>query len=528
MFWGDKIAQKIQEVYNNKIASATALIIRDEKTASGRVHVGSLRGVAIHGVISEILSEKKIKNKFFFEINDYDPMDGLPVYLDQEKFKPFMGKPLCNVPSPDGKAKNYAEYFAEEFIGVIEYLDFKPEYYRSSDLYKQGKFNEAIRKSLERANIIRKIYKEVSGADKKDAWLALGVICEKCGNVGSTKATDFDGETVAYTCGDYVTWAKGCGHAGRISPFDGRAKLPWKVEWPAKFMIMNVDIEGGGKDHSTRGGSREIADRIAREVFEIEPPLNIPYEFFQVGGKKMSSSKGAGTSSREIADLLPEHILRLLLIQKEYGRVIEFEPAGDTIPVLFDTYDKLAVAYFSGIKDDTTRIFELIHNPEERKHLKLRIFPRFSLVAYLSQMPHVDAQAEIEKMEGKKMSKDDIDELNLRLKYAKIWLDTYAPPDFKFEIQKELPVITKDLNSNQKLALKTILAYFESKTILDGQELHTRLHDIRKELNIEPKDFFSAVYLSILGKESGPKAGWFLSVLDKKFIENRFKDVLNS
>jgi len=216
------------------------------------------------------------------------------------------------------------------------------------------------------------------------------------------------------------------------------------------------------------------------------------------------------------------------LIQKEYGRVIEFEPAGDTIPVLFDTYDKLAVAYFSGIKDDTTRIFELIHNPEERKHLKLRIFPRFSLVAYLSQMPHVDAQAEIEKMEGKKMSKDDIDELNLRLKYAKIWLDTYAPPDFKFEIQKELPVITKDLNSNQKLALKTILAYFESKTILDGQELHTRLHDIRKELNIEPKDFFSAVYLSILGKESGPKAGWFLSVLDKKFIENRFKDVLNS
>jgi lysyl-tRNA synthetase class I len=38
-------------------------------------------------------------------------MDGLPVYLDQEKFKPFMGKPLCNVPSPDGVAKNYAEYF---------------------------------------------------------------------------------------------------------------------------------------------------------------------------------------------------------------------------------------------------------------------------------------------------------------------------------------------------------------------------------------------------------------------------------
>src|SRR3989344_4182562 len=102
MFWADNLIEEIKSEFKDKIKAGEPLIIRDEKTASGRVHVGSLRGVTIHGVISEILSEEGITNKFIYEINDFDPMDGLPVYLDEVKYKPYMGKPLCNIPSPDG------------------------------------------------------------------------------------------------------------------------------------------------------------------------------------------------------------------------------------------------------------------------------------------------------------------------------------------------------------------------------------------------------------------------------------------
>jgi lysyl-tRNA synthetase class 1 len=42
---------------------------------------------------------------------------------------------------------------------------------------------------------------------------------------------------------------------------------------------------------------------------------------------------------------------------------------------------------------------------------------------------------------------------------------------------------------------------------------------------VEPKQLFSAIYFSILGKESGPKAGWFLSVLPKDFLIKRLKEV---
>ena len=287
MFWADRLGNEIEQKFKEKIASGKPLIIRDEKTASGRVHVGSLRGVALHGLISEILSERNINNTYLFEINDNDPMDDIPATLDRKIYEPYLGKPLNTVPSPDGKAANFAEYYAKEFIGVIRELGFSPEFYRVSDVYCEGKFNEVIRLALEHAGEIRKIYKEISGSERAEGWLPVNVICEKCGKVSTTVATSYDGEQVEYVCRD-VTFTNGCGYQGKISPFNGRAKLPWKVEWAAKFKVIGIDIEGAGKDHSTRGGARQVAEAISRQVFHHEPPFNIPYEFFNIAGKKMS------------------------------------------------------------------------------------------------------------------------------------------------------------------------------------------------------------------------------------------------
>lgn len=527
MFWGDRIAQEIKEKYAEKIASGKPLIIRDEKTASGRVHVGSLRGVAIHGVVSEILTEQGIANKYLYEINDFDPMDGLPVYLDQEKYLPHMGKPLCDVPSPDGKAKNYAEYFAEEFIDVIEKTGFHPEYYRSSEMYRSGKYNEAIKLSLENADKIRRIYKEVSGSEKSDDWFPLQVVCEKCGKVGTTKVIGFDGEKVEYRCEEsMVKWAKGCGHQGKVSPYDGRAKLPWKVEWAAKFLILDVDVEGAGKDHSTRGGSREISETICHEVFKHDPPFNIPYEFFQVGGKKMSSSKGAGSSAKEISDLLPPELLRLLLIWKDPKRVIDFIPDGDTIPILYDQYDKMAEEYFADKDGDYKRIYSLLYDPDFRMKIVKRFLPRFSQIAFLVQMPHMDNLEAVAKMKEGELTNEDREEVEYRAKYAKGWLDKYAPEDFRYELQKEVPEAAKNFSQGQKQALQAVLDYVRSQEAVDGQALHTKFHDIKNELGIDPRELFSALYLSFLGKQSGPKAGWFLSVLDKNFLEKRLEEVI--
>jgi len=358
--------------------------------------------------------------------------------------------------------------------------------------------------------------------------MPLQVICENCGKMGTTKVVAFDGKEVEYECQEtLVVWAKGCGFKGKVSPFDGRAKLPWKVEWAAKFKVIGVDIEGCGKDHSTRGGSREIANTISREVFGYEPPLDIPYEFFLVGGKKMSSSKGAGSSSREVMSMLPARLFRFLLISKDPKRVIDFVPDGDTLPLLYDLYDNFAENYFKKVKDDHSRIFELSYPEEERENIPLRFMPRFSLVSFLVQMPHLNFLKEVEVLKGSPLTKEDEAEANERAHYAKSWLEQYAPESYRFVLQKTiLPFEATQFSPEQKKALSMLLEYVEKEELLDGQKLHTELHAIKENIGISPKEFFGALYVSFLGKESGPKAGWFLSVLPKDFLEERLRTVI--
>ena len=439
MFWLDRIFGQIQEQLKDKIAAKKTLVIRDEKTASGRVHVGSMRALTLHAAIAERLNEAGIPNTFKYEINDMDAMDGLPVYLDASVYKKEMGKPLFAIPSPDGKAKNFAEYYGNEFKEAIVAAGFTPEFYRASELYFGGQMNEPIRMALDNAKEVRKIYEEIYGNPKADDWFPLLVICENCGKLGTTKVTAWDGKEVTYTCyPTAVEWAVGCGHTGKISPFDGRAKFPWKLDWAAKWKVIGVYIEGAGKDHYSKGGAREVAREISERVFQYPEPFGVPNEFFLIGGKKMSSSKGSGVAAKEIVDLVPKKIFRLALLGKDINQQINFDPEGDTIPVLFDQYDKLAEGYAANKEDDYARLFEYIH-PNRQVPPPDVFYPRFSQVAFMVQMPHLNMEEEFAKVKGSALTEIDKKELEERALYAKRWLEAYAPEKFVFKIQETLP-----------------------------------------------------------------------------------------
>lgn len=523
MFWLDRIYGQIESELKERIGAGKTLLIRDEKTASGRVHVGSMRALALHAAIAERLQEANVPHTFKYEINDFDPMDGLPVYLDEATYKEHMGKPLYTIPSPDGTAKNFAEYFAQEYVEAIQLAGFTPEYYRGSELYLGGKMNDCIRDALEKMGEVRAIYEEVYG-NKRDTWFPLSVICEKCGKVGTTKVTAWDGEKVTYSCHPKaVEWAEGCGHEGVVSPFDGRAKLPWKVEWAAKWKVVGVDIEGGGKDHYSKGGARDIARRISERVFNYKEPFGVPNEFFLVGGKKMSSSKGAGASAKDIVELVPPHIFKLALYGKDINQQINFDPEGDTIPVLFDQYDKLAESYWAGTEDDYARLFVYIH--PHRTPPAQRFLPRFSQIAFLVQMPHLNLEKEVEALKGSPLTPEDVAELTERANYARAWLKGYAPEKFVFEIQQTLPEVAKTLSAVQKRALQLLHTYIAEGGDTSGEALHHKLHTLKEEAAIAPAELFQALYLALLGKTYGPKAGWFLSVLEKEFVLQRLKEV---
>ncbi|MDO8624019.1 MAG: lysine--tRNA ligase [bacterium] len=524
MFWADRIADQIRDTRKPK--DGARFVIRDEKTLSGRVHIGSMRGVAIHGLIGEVLSEYGVSNVYKYELNDLDPFDTAPAYLDQAKFKEHLGKPLYIVPSPEPDFANYAEYFGADFMSVHKKAGFTPEYYRTTVLYQSGKMDLFIKLALERATDIRRILKDVSGSEKDAAWLPVSVVCEKCGKIMTTRAFGWDGETVEYACDRSPDECVPCGHTGRINPFKGGSKLFWKVDWAAKWAAVGVDIEGGGKDHSTKGGARDVANHIAKEIFDIEPPFDIPYEFFLVGGAKMSSSKGRGSSAKEMSELFTPQVLRLVLIGKDIKEQINVDPSGDSIPRTYDWYDDLAEGVREGKSDDYARLYALCQLPEDRAELGVPWQMRFRDVAFIIQMPHLSLKDEAQKAKGVDLTDDESRALSERAQYAKFWLATYAPAEFRYELQQTIPTV--DLSDVQKKALAALADFIEEGLPGQGnptaEEIHARLHELKSEIPIEPKELFTAIYGIFLNRTSGPKAGWFLSVLPRDFLLSRLRE----
>lgn len=520
MLWADRIASEIRNTRTPK--DGKTFLIRDEKTLSGRVHVGSMRGVAVHGLIAEILAEYGVANEYRYELNDFDPFDSIPGYLDAEKFQEYIGMPLYAVPSPVLGFKNYAEYFGEEFVAVHKKAGFTPNYYRATELYQSGKMDPFIKTALERASDVRRILKEVSGSVKDESWLPISVVCEGCGKIMTTRAYDYDGETIGYACDKNPDETKSCGHSGRVAPWKGAAKLFWKVEWAAKWVAQGVDIEGGGKDHSTKGGSRDVANAICREVFESEPPYDIPYEFFLVGGKKMSSSKGRGSSAKDMSDLFPAELFRLVLIGKDIREQIDIDPSGESVPRLYDWYDELAESVRSGEADDYSRLYALAELPQNRAALTAPWQMRFREVAFIVQMAHLSLKKEVEQVKGSPLTDDEVRVLEERARYAKFWLATYAPEEFKYELQEDMPTV--ELGDAQKKALAALADFLQEEH--SGEELHARLHAMKTEIPIQPKELFQAIYRIFLNRDSGPKAGWFLAGLPRDFVVMRLKEAV--
>ena len=522
MLWADRIASDIRNTRKPK--DGKTFLIRDEKTLSGRVHVGSMRGVAVHGLISELLSEYGLANEYRYELNDFDPFDSIPGYLDVEKFREHLGKPLYAVPSPEAGFKNFAEYFGDEFVSVHKKAGFTPNYYRATEMYQAGKMDACIKTALERAGDIRRILKEVSGSEKDASWLPVSVVCENCGKIMTTRAYDYDGETIGYSCDRNPDESVSCGHSGRVAPWKGAAKLFWKAEWAAKWVVQGVDIEGGGKDHSTKGGSRDVANHICREVFETEPPYDIPYEFFLVGGKKMSSSKGRGSSAKDMGDLFPSELFRLVLIGKDIREQIDVDPSGESVPRLYDWYDELAEEVRAGAADDRTRLYALCALPSDRAALTAPWQMRFRELAFIVQMAHLSLAEEATRVKGSPLTPEEEKLLDERARYAKFWLTMYAPEEFKYELQDTLPEV--ELSDVQKNALKELADYLQEGE-RTGEELHARLHEMKTSVPIAPKELFQAIYRIFLNRDSGPKAGWFIAGLSRDFVVTRLTEALS-
>ena len=526
MDWADELAAGV----------SGPQVVNDSKTPSGTVHVGSLRGPVILDVIVRALRRAGIETTLLYGVDDMDPMDAqallTPDAVDHE-----MGRPLAHVPdqADDGHA-SYARHHAQVFIDIFDGLGIHPDrYYWMSDIYPTGQMDGFIRTALDRAAAVREIYRRVANVQHPDNWHPLQVVCPNCGKIGTTIVTQWDGERVFFECREQlVTWARGCGTSGWISPFGGTGKLGWNLEWAAQWSLFGVTIEPCGKDLSTAGGSRDRADAIAREIFEREPPLNVPYEFLNIGGKKMSTSKGRGAPAHEIADVVPPEQLRFLFIRPRPNQAIEFEPDGsDAIPRLFDEFDRFAAATAGKeVRGEiapgyaATFAYSLIDPAADVADEAALFRPAFSHLALLLQIPNVDVPARVEAEKGSALTERERQIFDERIRAARAWLATYAAERAIVAVRDTLPAeAVAGLEEDQRRYLGALADAVLSTAAppASGEAWQDLIFTAASEAGLSNGKAFAALYAAFLGRTNGPRAGWLLASLDPTFVTDRLR-----
>jgi len=520
--WADVIAEDALNLHKNNII-ATGI------TPSGHIHIGNMREVVTADAVYKALLKQApdSETKFYYIADNYDPLRKVYPFLEESEYKEHVGKPLSEIPCPCGEHSSYSDHFLDPFLKSMNELGIHPEVLKIDELYKSGFFKDIIVLSLQKRDKIAQILHEASGRETDESWSPFNPVCEKCGKINSTIVNSFNADeyTVDYSCK--------CGYCG-VASMIGGGKLTWRVEWPAKWALLGVTIEPFGKDHAASGGSYDTGIRIVREIFGKEPPIPVNYEWIMLGNKgAMSSSTGVVISIKDMLEVIPPEALRYLIIRTKPEKHIRFDPS---VPLLnlVDEYERLRD------KEDLTEYEKRIIDLSKSEGVEQSIIPFKQMVTiYQVARGDIDRIEKIANRSGFNESRKLTENL---AENVKNWLERYAPPFAKFGVSDTIPVQAASLTDCQRAFLKSfadeLLKHEEpsaedvQKLIYETKDENSSIHKTMveyfgKQINasaINPKDFFIAIYISLLGTPSGPKAGWFLTSFDVDFLVERFRE----
>ncbi len=538
LFWADQLADQVQERAKKE---KTPAVVRCGQTPSGGKHIGNLNDVVRAYFVYKSLLERGVEAKFIHSSDDRDPLKDVPKRLadlegnwhDSAKFpelKSFLGKPLCRIPDPFSCCKSWSEHFTKVWAAGLEMLGMKPKIVSNDEYYKSGKFDPYIKMVFERVEAAGKISAKFQQTKSED-YIPFDAICPKCGTLTNISSFDLKTKKVFFTCGGKAIkkkTAEGCGFEGSVPWSEG--KLQWRFEWPAQWAIEQTTFEPMGKDHWE--GSWKSGEVIAREIFETEPPIPYVYEFFLVDGEKMSASVGNVIIVQDILKVIEPEIF-IYFYTKRPSKQRDF--SMKEIFRLADEFEDVEKKFFSKekIEEHERANIERSYFMSMEKVLKappVRIPYTFaSMVAQIvPQEKMLEKALALLKSTGHvsgKLSDSDKQAILSRLQAAKFWAENYAPPEYKIKLL-DAPAgeIISKLSTEQKLALHDLEKDLLAKKFSE-KELYARSMEITKARGLEAKEFFSAAYLVLLGREQGPRLAQFILAVGQEEVARRIEGI---
>jgi lysyl-tRNA synthetase, class I len=460
-------------------------------STSGHIHVGNLREVLVGEAVANALRARGEEVRFIFHADTIDPLrkiaPGVP-----ESFEEFMGYSLSRVPDPEGCHVSYAEHFLAPFEEALREMEMDIEVLRSHELYENGVYTEVTREALEHTEELREILQEVTGRRMPEHWSPY-LPRDASGKLTGHEILEHVPEEHKVVFADEDGFEKAADYSR------GEGKLGWRVELAARWKALGVTFEPFGKDHTSRGGSTDTADRMTREVFRYPEPGRYEYEWIGIKGRgDMSSSRGIVLLPKDLLRIMPPGALRRMVLGRDPARRSDLELESG-FPRFMDEY-----------RAETGEPF----------------VPFTHMVTVAQTVGEdVDAAAEMLRRGGYEEAARDREKLARNLYYARNWAEEWAPESMRLRLllEEEAREAAQNLDDEQREYLREVSARLEEG--MDGESVQDLLYSTAVESGLKPKAAFGAVYTVLLGEKSGPKAGPFVAGLDAGFVRERFLDV---
>ena len=514
--WLDKVAYELIEREKRLNRSLSTIRVESGLGASGIPHLGSLGDAVRAYGIAVALKNMGYNAQLLAYSDDMDGLRKVPSGLSKDLIS-YLAKPVSNIPDPFGSChSSYGAHMTGLLLDSLDRLGIKYTHISGQSTYKRGLLINQIDLILKNHERIGRSIAKIVGQEKYTRSLPYFPICDKCGRIYVASPIDYLSErrVIAYKCegtriGDVQI--EGCGYHGETHLEDGNGKLPWKVEFAARWQAFDIRFEAYGKDILD---SVRINDWISDEVLQFAHPTHIKYEMFlDKGGRKISKSSGnVLTPQTWLRYGTPESLLLLL-----YKRISGTRHVGiDDIPNLMDEYDFLEDVFFVALNEDNIAkrtklrgIYEYIHQLEPPSspslHVPYRVLAQQALL-FREDEKLVDKV--YDRLVKYKLVKNKSDLLIMKIQLASNWSNDY--------LLTTLASTHMSLSKTEQEALLELINYLKNlDPANDKSELaiviQSEIFSIAKRKGLQPKEFFKLLYEILINAEKGPRLGNYIA-----------------
>ena len=488
------------------------ILIESGGSPSGTYHIGHLRELVICDAILLELRRLGKKARHVYFIDDLDALRKIPADIPSDYDK-YLGMPLCDVPSPDGSESSYADFHISKLKQSCIDLGIEVEFIESHKKYRSGYFTPVIERCLERVDDIRTILEEISNRKLPESWTPIQIL-----ENGRLKNRIFK---YIHEENKTITYIDASDEEKTVSYEKGEVKMDWRLDWPGRWWLMKVGVEPFGREHASAGGSYDTGVQIMKDIYNAPAPFAVPYDSIHMVGdtKKMSASKGTALSAEEGLEVLPSEVIRFFMVRTQLNRPVYFDPINGVVQLIDD------FAALSAKKDrdeNEEQLYYICTRGDTKSTISSVPFSLF-VASYQAALLHEDRTLEIiARTEYKEAVSIESETIKNELKFIKTWLTKYAPDDVKFQLSDSID--ESDFSQNERVFLNKLAdKIVDAPENADGAWFHQEIYDLKESVNMQPKEMFTCIYRVLINKNSGPRAGWFLSILPRDFLMSRLK-----